>query len=145
MPEATKAEIVCDIDAETLFEVVVDLARYPEWVDGVEAVDVREVGENGLPALAEFRLESFGKTISYVLAYEYEGIARVAWSLVESDDVKSLEGMYEFFDVEGGGTAVEYTLTVEPTFPVPKLLRRQVEKQITNSALKSLVKRAGRA
>lgn len=132
------------MDAETLFDVVVDLVRYPEWVDGVESVDVQERGADGLPVRAEFRLESFGKKITYILTYEYEGIARVAWTLLESKDVKSLDGAYEFFDLEGGGTAVEYSLTVEPSFPVPKLLRRQVEKQITNSALKALVKRAGK-
>ncbi len=142
MSDATKAEITCDLEAEALFEVVTDLESYPEWVDGMEEVEVLEYFEDGNPATAQFRLQSFGQTISYVLSYTYDGIARVAWTLVESDDVKSLDGMYEFFDLESGGTAVEYSLTVEPNFPVPKLLRRQVEKQITNSALKALVKRA---
>jgi len=145
MSEATKAEITAEIDAETLFDVVVDLEQYPQWVDGMKRVEVTEVFEDGLPATASFVLQSFGQEIGYVLAYEYDGIARVSWTLVESDDVKSLDGAYEFFDVEGGGTAVEYTLAVEPNFAVPKILRRQVEKQITSSALKALVKRAKQA
>ena len=145
MSEATKAEITTELGAEALFNVVIDLENYPDWVDGMKSVEVTEVFDDGLPATAVFVLQSFGQEITYTLSYEYDGIARVAWSLVESEDVKSLDGSYEFFDLEGGGTAVEYSLSVEPNFPVPKILRRQVEKQITSSALKALVKRAGKA
>ena len=143
MAEKTTAEITTELDAESLFAVVTDLESYPEWVDGRKSVVVEDGDEDGLPTKARFALQSFGQEITYVLAYSYDGIARVGWTLVESDDVKTLDGAYEFFDLEGGGTAVEYSLVVEPNFPVPKLLRRQVEKQITSSALKALVKRAG--
>ena len=53
-----------------------------------------------------------------------------------------MDGRYEFYDLEDGGTEVVYALRVEPNFKVPGMLRRQAERQIVATALRGLRDRA---
>jgi ribosome-associated toxin RatA of RatAB toxin-antitoxin module len=127
---------------EEVFAVAVDLARYPEWAAGVNAVEVLETDARGRPARARFEIEGFVKRISYELRYDYDEPRRMEWWAVPGDDIREMHGSYEFNPLEGGGTEIVYALRVEPAFTVPGFLRRQAEKQIVSSALRGLRRRA---
>ncbi|MCA1726962.1 MAG: cyclase, partial [Actinobacteria bacterium] len=75
-------------------------------------------------------------------AYTYKASDKgVSWSLVKATNVKTLDGSY---DLEGGGkgkTKVIYRLSMEPSIPLPGLVKRQIEKRITKNALDGLKRR----
>lgn len=140
MTEGTFQTLEVDASPEHLYEVVADVASYPDWANGVKGVEVLETGDNDEVLKARFVVEAFVKEIEYVLAYTHDRPNSLAWTTIESDDVKTLDGSYTFESGETG-TEVVYALTVEPNFTVPGFLRRQAERQIVTTALKGLRKR----
>jgi uncharacterized membrane protein len=141
MTEGTFQTLEIDAPAEALYDVVADIATYPEWATGVKEVEVLELNREGLVERARFVLEGFVKEIEYVLRYTHDRPNRLSWVAEEdSKDVRMLEGSYSFSPVDGA-TEVVYALTVEPSFTLPGFLRRQAEKQIVTTALRGLRKR----
>jgi ribosome-associated toxin RatA of RatAB toxin-antitoxin module len=141
MTEGTFQTLEIDAPAAALYDVVADIASYPEWATGVKEVEVLEVNPEGLVERARFVLEGFVKEIEYVLRYTHDRPNRLSWVAEEdSKDVRMLEGSYSFTPVDDA-TEVAYALTVEPNFTLPGFLRRQAEKQIVTTALRGLRKR----
>jgi ribosome-associated toxin RatA of RatAB toxin-antitoxin module len=127
---------------QDVFDVAVDLSAYPEWATGVVEVTVDERDDQGRPALATFVIDGFVKRISYQLEYTYDAPNLMSWTGVPGEDIKDMEGSYEFRESESGGTTIVYALRVAPNFSVPGFLRRQAEKQIVQAALRGLRRRA---
>jgi len=123
---------------EVVFAVACDLDAYPTWATGVVEVEVLERDEEDRPVRATFVVDGFVKRISYELEYQYEQPHVISWKAVPGDDIKEMEGSYEFRHSEGGGTSIAYALRVAPNFSVPGFLRRQAEKQIVQAALRGL-------
>lgn len=141
MPEGTYSTLEIDASPEVLYDVAADVASYPEWASGVKEVEVLDLDQEGRVDRARFVLEGFVKEIEYVLKYAHDRPKRLSWAAEESDDLKMLEGSYEFSPSDSGATEVVYGLTVEPKFIVPGFIRRQAEKQIVSTALRGLRKR----
>lgn len=127
---------------EAVFRVAIDLEAYPDWATGVASVEVAERDDAGRPIRAVFSVDGFIKRISYELVYSYDEPRLISWSAIPGDDIKEMEGSYEFQPLDGGGTAIVYALRVAPNFSVPGFLRRQAEKQIVQAALRGLRLRA---
>ena len=140
--EGTVQSIEVSADAQTLYEVALDLDAYPEWATGVKEVEIEEEDEDGRPVRVSFVADAMIKEISYTLLYRYDLDNGFSWSADPGLDIKAMEGSYRFNDLEEGGTEVLYALKVEPAFTVPGFLRRQAEKQIVSNALRGLKKRA---
>ncbi len=142
MAEGTVQTIQVEAPAQVVFDVAAHVERYPEWATAVRETEVLEVNEDGTPARARLIVDGMIRTITYVLNYTYDGIARIEWTAEPGDDIAEMDGRYEFYDLDDGGTEVVYALRVEPNFKVPGLLRRQAEKQIVGTALRGLRDRA---
>lgn len=127
---------------EAVFEVASDLPSYPEWATGVAEVEVLDRDDDGRARHARFVIDGFIKRISYELEYDYEPPHLITWTAIPGDDIKEMEGSYEFRETASGGTSISYALRVSPNFTVPGFLRRQAEKQIVQSALRGLRRRA---
>ena len=140
MTEGTFSTLEIDAAAGDLYDVAADVAAYPDWATGVKEVEVLESDEHGRVARARFVVEGFIKEIEYVLRYTHNRPGTLSWVAEESDDLKMLEGSYQFTSKDDA-TEVVYSLTVEPKFTVPGFLRRQAEKQIVTTALRGLRKR----
>lgn len=140
--EGTVQSIEVSADAQTIFEVALDLDAYPEWATGVKEVEIEEEDEYGRPVRVSFVADAMIKEISYTLLYRYDLDNGFSWSADPGLDIKAMEGSYRFIELEEGGTEVLYALKVEPAFTVPGFLRRQAEKQIVSNALRGLKKRA---
>lgn len=141
MLEGTVQKVEISATPQHVYEVALDLEAYTEWADGVKFVEVTSEDEYGRPATADFTVEAMVKEVSYTLVYDYGFDNGFAWSAVPNSDLKSLEGRYEFNELDGGCEVV-YALKVDPAFTVPGFLRRQAEKQIVGPALRGLKKRA---
>lgn len=139
--EGTVQRIEVSAPAQAVYEVALDLEAYPEWAAGVRSVEVTGVDDYGRPTTADFVVDGMIKEISYTLEYDFDHDDGFAWKAIPNDDIKALEGKYEFNDLDDGGTEVVYALRVDPAFSVPGFLRRQAEKQIVGTALRGLKKR----
>ncbi len=144
MAEGTFSTLEIDANPEELYDAAADVEAYPEWASGVKEVEVLDVDEEGRVDRARFILEGFVKEIEYVLKYTHDRPNLLSWVAEESDDLKMLEGSYQFEPGEEGATEVVYSLTVEPNFILPGFIKRQAEKQIVTTALRGLRKRVAR-
>jgi len=140
--EGTVQRIEVSAEPQFVYEVALDLERYPEWAGGVKSVAVTGEDDRGRPTTADFVVDGMIKEISYTLDYTHDMENGFAWAAIPNADIKALEGRYEFNELEEGGTEVVYALRVDPAFTVPGFLRRQAEKQIVGTALRGLKQRA---
>ena len=83
------------------------------------------------------------KQISYVLGYRWDDPPHsFEWTAEPGPDLNTLDGRYEFNELEDGSTEIVYALRLEPAFKVPGLLRKQAEKTILGTALRELKRQA---
>ncbi|MEX0664568.1 MAG: SRPBCC family protein [Acidimicrobiia bacterium] len=122
--------------------VATDYERYPEWAKDVKYAAVLERDSQGRGKLVEYRVAGLGRSIRYVLAYDYdEEPAAFSWALVEGDVLRRLDGRYGF-EAEGPGTRVSYDLVVDVAIPLPGLIKRRAAGMIVGTALRELKKEA---
>ena len=140
--EGTVQKVEVSVAPQQVYEVALDIEAYPNWAGGVKSVVITEEDEYGRPAQADFVVDGMVKELGYTLAYDYDYDNGFGWKAIPNDDIRSLEGRYEFNELEGGGCEVVYALKVDPAFKVPGFLRRQAEKQIVGTALRGLKKQA---
>jgi len=140
MTEGTFSRLEIDSSPESLYDVAADVAAYPDWASGVKEVEILQNDSDGQVDKARFVLDIGIKEIEYVLQYTHDRPNTLSWQAEENDDLRSLEGSYQFTPKEDA-TEVVYSLSVEPNFTFPGFLRRQAEKQIVTTALRGLRKR----
>ncbi len=119
--------------------VVLDLEKYPDWVQGIAAVSIESVDEAGLPLNVSFEAEGLGRRTAYMLQYDLADAPNVvAWTLVTGDVTKAMEGQYVFSDASKAGstvTDVVYELTIDLKVPLPGFVKRRAEDKIVDAAL----------
>lgn len=120
--------------------VALDVAKYPEWAKDVKSVEIRSTDDDGRPLEVEFRAAAMGRSIRYLLSYDYSQLPDAfSWKFLEGDMVKQLDGTYSF-SVDGSDTVVTYDLIADIAAPLPGLVKRQAARMITGTALKDLKK-----
>jgi ribosome-associated toxin RatA of RatAB toxin-antitoxin module len=140
MADAVKDNIDINATAAQIFEVATDLESYPEWNANIKRVEIKATTEDGLPSEVWMEVDAKLKVLTYTIGYDYTNAPEsFSWSLIEGE-VKELEGSYKFDEFDDV-TEVTYEMKVDPGFPIPKLLKRQAEKQIARGALEDLKKR----
>lgn len=126
---------------EACFAVGIDLEAYPEWAQGIASVEVKERDAQGRPVKARFEASGIGRQSAYVLAYDLSGApGRLAWTMVEGDLTRRLEGTYLFEPSPGHAegreeTDVTYELIVDLAVPLPGYVKRRAEDKILAAAL----------
>jgi len=120
--------------------VALDVTKYPDWARDVKSVDIRSTDDAGRPAEVEFRAAAMGRSIRYVLSYDYSTLPEAfSWKFLEGDMVTQLDGTYTF-TADGDGTIVAYDLIADITAPLPGIVKRRAAGMITGTALKELKK-----
>ena len=142
MAESGSASIDIEAGVEELFEIVTDLEAYPEWVSGMQSIEVHERDADGLPLRATQLIDAGIRQLRYTLAYEYDRPERVAWTSEEGGDVRHIDGSYSFEVNDDGTTRATYELTIDPGFPAPGFMIRKAAKAIMATALDGLKARA---
>jgi len=137
--ERTAETMVIAGTPERCFSVVTDVEAYPQWVADVKEVHVLERDEQGRASVVSFRAGAFGRSTSYVLAYDYsEAPDEVAWMQKDGDLTNRLDGRYRFTPAGDGTTEVHYELAVELRVPIPGFVKRRAEGHIIHAAVRDL-------
>jgi uncharacterized membrane protein len=141
MAEKTKRSITIDAPADQVMAVIADFDTYPTWVEAAKTVEVLERRPDGRAETVRFVLDAGIVKDTYVLRYRWAPDGRaVSWNLESGEIQKAQSGSYVLGDAPGGGTVVDYELTVDLTIPMIGLFKRKAEKVITDTALKELKK-----
>lgn len=138
MAESAHEEITVDAPLDACYQTLLDVERYPEWIDDLKDVTVVDHDAEGRPDVVEFRAAGMGRSTSYRLRYDHsEAPRRLAWELVEGDIQQAIDGHYRLEEVDDG-TKVTYELSIDLFMPVPGFVKRRAEDRIIRSALQAL-------
>ena len=138
MADEARESIHIEASPEQVYTVAIDFDRYPEWATDVKHVEVLDRDEEGRGTRVRYEISALGKTIGYVLSYEYDDApGGFAWYLEQADYLRRLDGSYNF-DAEDGGTRVGYVLAVDVTLPLPGFMKKAAAGMIVDNAMKQL-------
>lgn len=138
MADQTTQHLHIAAPLSSIWDVLTDFDRYPEWARDLKDVDVIERDEDGRATVVHFRAAGMGRSTSYTLRYQWDDAPnRLPWELVEGDIMRVLDGAYEFSERDGG-TDVTYHLRVELVVPLPAFVKRRAEAKIVSTALRDL-------
>lgn len=137
--EHTAEAMVVAGSPERCLAVVADVEAYPRWVADLKQVEVLERDDEGRAAVVHFRAGAFGRSTSYVLAYDWSSAPEeVSWIQKEGDLTNRLDGRYRFAATGDGQTEVRYELAVELRVPIPGFVKRRAEGHILHAAVRDL-------
>jgi ribosome-associated toxin RatA of RatAB toxin-antitoxin module len=140
MGQRVSGDTVIAADLSAVYDVIVDLPRYPEWAEDVERTEVLESDPDGLPLRASFRVDARIAMVNYTLRYQHQRPHRVRWSLVEGELLHQLDGEYVLTATDEG-THVEYALEAALAMPLPSFLQRRAARIIVDTGLQGLRRR----
>lgn len=141
MAEQTSGSTTIDATLEDVMAVLTDFDAYPKWA-GMKKVEVRKKDSQGRGSEVYMEVSQMGFEARYTLSYTYRAKSGgVSWTTKEaSGAVKDLTGGYQL-EADGDTTNVTYEMSIEPAVKLPGFIKKQVEKQIVNTALGGLKKR----
>jgi ribosome-associated toxin RatA of RatAB toxin-antitoxin module len=141
MAERTRSTIVVNAAPHEVMAVIADFEAYPQWTGEVKEAQIVETDpETGLARTVRFLLDAGAIKDEHQLAYTWNGDDEVRWTLVTSQMLKALDGVYAV-EPSGDGTLVTYELTVDVKIPMLGMIKRKAEKVIIDRALTGLKKR----
>lgn len=145
MTDSTSSSVHITADPGAVLDVIADFEAYPEWAEQVKTVTILSEDGDGWADQVEYVLDAGALKDTYVLEYNWDGIAEdgsgtVSWNLVRAGVLKALDGTYTLTP-QDGGTQVDYALAVDVKIPMIGMLKRKAEKVIIDTALKELKKR----
>lgn len=140
MARAERTEVF-DVPATKMYQAIIDYKGYPEFVDGVESVQIADESKDGATVTMNLNLI---KKISYKIKLSHKENTEVSWSLLSGDMMKVNNGRWTLKDLGNGKTEVTYSLEVELKGFLPGL--GMIEKTLVSTnlptAMKSFAKRA---
>ncbi|MCO4754047.1 MAG: SRPBCC family protein [Bacteriovoracaceae bacterium] len=141
MAEASKTEVF-DVDMEKIFKVLSDLESYPDFMTGVERVEVIERSGDEVKARYDLNLI---KKFSYTLNHKLEAPNRISWTLDSGDLLSKSDGSWDLKDVGNGKTEVTYSINVDFKVKVPGLISKKLVSSNLPSMMKAVKEKAKKA
>jgi ribosome-associated toxin RatA of RatAB toxin-antitoxin module len=138
MATATRTEVV-DVDINKLYDVIVDYAKYPSFVDGVS--DVKVISQSETSAKVEYSVNMI-KSFKYTLATSQTRPTKISWTLDSGDLFKKNAGEWKLKDLGNGKTEVTYTLEVDFKMFAPNSILTALTQKNLPVMMESFFKRA---
>ena len=103
-----------EIDAplDTVWALVEDVERAPDWQGGLKAMRALERDADGRAILCEADTDAKVRTIKSTVRFTYDGPTTLRWTQ-EKGELKSVDGSWELEDLGGERTRATYRLDVE--------------------------------
>jgi ribosome-associated toxin RatA of RatAB toxin-antitoxin module len=137
--------LVINADPENIKEALLDFESYPDWMSGVDEIEVLKHDRKGRGTEVRYVVDAVMAKIRYVLKYTY-GEDRIEISYVEGD-LEDCNASYEFEPLDDDRTEVTYYFDVSYSLPkafrgpIVKKLLKQIDRRVMKSALKDVKKR----
>jgi ribosome-associated toxin RatA of RatAB toxin-antitoxin module len=137
MPGASRS-ILIDAPIETVFGIITDYEKYPEFLSEVKAIRVSQRLEG--EAVVQHEVNVL-KTIRYTLKLKEEKPRRVSWSLIEGELMRENRGSW-LLEPEGKQTRATYSIEMTLGPLVPKAIVNALVDSSLPKMLESFKKRA---
>lgn len=133
MPALVSQEVVVDAPIDHLYDIIVDYARYPEFVPGIKACRVVSTRPE---KHVEYELDLGVKRLRYTLRHAEERPHKVTWSLVSGEMMKVSNGSWEL-TAEGDKTRARYSVEIQIAKPplVPQVVLDRMSDEMNRVAL----------
>lgn len=138
MANASRTEVF-DVECEKIFQVLRDLESYPDFMTGVEKVEVVEEKKDQVKARYDLNMI---KKFSYTLNHKFSKPNRISWSFDSGELLKSSDGSWELKDLGDGRTEVTYNIDIEFKVKVPGLISKKLVSSNLPSMMKAVQKKA---
>lgn len=138
MAKAVRTQVF-DVDINKLYSVIIDYAKYPEFVDGVSKIKV--LSQNETSAKVEYSL-NFIKTFTYIINLTQVKPNKVSWTLDSGDIFKTNNGSWDLKDLGNGKTEVTYSLEIDTKIFAPKAILDNLSEKSLPVMMESFLKRA---
>lgn len=118
--------------------LVTDPTRQLEWRTDLESVEVVERAE--WTRTDEVRMRVMFRDLIYRVRYERDPVTeRIAWSLDPgfANGLDRLDGFWEFYALDGGGTLGRFGTRVDAGVPIPDLVQRELTRRSVVTTLES--------
>ena len=140
MASASKT-VTMNVSKDKFWKAVTDYMSYTSFVDGVHKVDV--VSKEGSLSKVRYGISLMNKEIQYLLNHDESAIpAKMTWSCVESNFLKSNSGSWVVKELGPDKIEVTYTVDLEFTIPVPSLMLSPIIRSTLPKMLDSFEKKA---
>ena len=138
MANASRTEVV-DVEINKIYNVLVDYAKYPEFVDGVNAIKILSQTES--TAKVEYSLNMI-KSFKYIINIKQEKPTRLSWTLDSGDLFKKNDGEWKLKDLGNGKTEVTYSLDIDFKMFAPSSILSALTSKNLPVMMESFFKRA---
>ena len=140
MANASKT-VTMGVSRDKFWKAVTDYMSYPSFVDGVHKVEI--VSKEGGLSKVRYGISMMNKEITYLLNHDESAIpAKMEWSCVESNFLKSNKGSWVVKELGPEKIEVTYTVDIEFTIPVPSLMLSPIIRSTLPRMLDSFEKKA---
>ncbi len=138
MAVVTRTEIY-DVGIQEFYSVIIDYDSYPEFVDGVDGIEILEQDDDG--ARVKYSLNLI-KKFSYILKLEHSKPNGISWALESGDLFKKNIGSWSLKDLGRGKTEVTYSVDLEFKGLAPKPIVNRLINHNLPAMMKSYFERA---
>lgn len=134
MANAKRTEVF-DVDINKIYNVIVDYAKYPEFVTGVNEVKVESSSDAG--AVVTYSIDMI-KKLNYTLKLTHQKPTKVTWTFMSGDLFKINQGSWELKDLGNNQTEVTYTIELDIKGFIPG--SGMIVNKLTETSLPSMMK-----
>jgi ribosome-associated toxin RatA of RatAB toxin-antitoxin module len=124
---------------EQMFDLVIDVERYPEFLPWVAGAQLHEKSEHDL--LASMEMQKSGVRERFSTRNEFERPSFMTMRLVQGP-FRLLEGRWEFKPIGDAGTRIELEMRFEFANPVIGMLFGKAFEQSCNTLIDAFIARA---
>jgi coenzyme Q-binding protein COQ10 len=130
-----------NVDINKIYDVIVDYNSYPDFVLGVNEIEVLVESDTG--AKVQYSIDMI-KKLTYVLDLKHDKPNKVSWSFNSGDLFKVNEGSWTLKDNGDGTTEVTYEieLAIKGFIPGAKMIVNKLTETSLPSMMSSYEKRA---
>lgn len=134
------SELVIDAPPEKIIDALADMDAVPSWSSVHKRAEVIDTWPDGRPRHVKVTIKLVGITDKELLEYHW-GPDWMVWDATKTLQQHAQHGEYNLTREGADKTRVRFTITVEPSAPLPEFLVNRARKKILYSALEGLRKR----
>lgn len=140
--------VVINATPEEIWDVLLDIESYPEWMSGVLETQILKRDSKKRPKQVKFVVDAVLTKVTYVLAYTYNVKERTIETSYVEGDLDDTKSRYTLEPLDDERTEVTYYFEISYALPralkgpLASRLLKQVDRRVMKSALNDLKSRA---